>query len=210
MFPINVPNVLTVLRILAVPVIVVALLGESPDGDLLAAIVFALAALTDGLDGYIARSRGSVTTFGKLMDPIADKLLIVAALVALVSLDRLAAWVAMVIITREIAVTLLRGLAVEQGVVISASWLGKVKTVLQVAAVFALIIWYPAPVAVDVLVYAAVAMTVISGLDYFFGVRKRIVEERERRALTRQQPEPRATRASSGGGASARPRRSQP
>jgi CDP-diacylglycerol--glycerol-3-phosphate 3-phosphatidyltransferase len=210
MFPINVPNVLTVLRILAVPVIVVALLGESPDGDLLAAIVFALAALTDGLDGYIARSRGSVTTFGKLMDPIADKLLIVAALVALVSLDRLAAWVAMVIIAREIAVTGLRGLAVEQGVVISASWLGKLKTVLQVAAVFALIIWYPAPVAVDVLVYAAVAMTVISGLDYFFGVRKRIDEERERRALTRQQQEPRATRASSGGGASARPRRSQP
>ena len=210
MFPINVPNVLTVLRILAVPVIVVALLGESPDGDLLAGIVFALAALTDGLDGYIARSRGSVTTFGKLMDPIADKLLIVAALVALVSLDRLAAWVAMVIIAREIAVTGLRGLAAEQGVVISASWLGKVKTVLQVAAVFALIIWYPAPVAVDVLVYAAVAMTVISGLDYFFGVRKRIVQERERRALTRSQQEPRATRASSGGGASARPRRSQP
>jgi CDP-diacylglycerol--glycerol-3-phosphate 3-phosphatidyltransferase len=210
MFPINVPNVLTVLRILAVPVIVVALLGESPDGDLLAGIVFALAALTDGLDGYIARSRGSVTTFGKLMDPIADKLLIVAALVALVSLDRLAAWVAMVIIAREIAVTGLRGLAVEQGVVISASWLGKVKTVLQVAAVFALIIWYPAPLAVDVLVYAAVAMTVISGLDYFFGVRRRIVEERERRALSRPPPGPRATRASSGGGASAPPRRSPP
>jgi CDP-diacylglycerol--glycerol-3-phosphate 3-phosphatidyltransferase len=116
----------------------------------------------------------------------------------------------MVIIAREIAVTGLRGLAVEQGVVISASWLGKVKTVLQVAAVFALIIWSPAPLAVDVLVYAAVAMTVISGLDYFFGVRKRIVQERERRALTRSQQEPRATRASSGGGASARPRRSQP
>ena len=210
MFPINVPNVLTVLRILAVPVIVVALLGESPDGDLLAGIVFALAALTDGLDGYIARSRGSVTTFGKLMDPIADKLLIVAALVALVSLDRLAAWVAMVIIAREIAVTGLRGLAAEQGVVISASWLGKVKTVLQVAAVFALIIWSPAPLAVDVLVYVAVAMTVISGLDYFFGVRRRIDEERERRALTRPRQGPRATRASSGGGANAGPRRSPP
>src|ERR687898_3363104 len=128
MFPINVPNVLTVLRILAVPVIVVALLGETPNGDTLAAIVFALAAFTDTLDGYIARSRGSVTTFGKLMDPLADKLLIVAALVTLVSLDRLAAWVAMVIITREVGVTVLRAVAVEEGVVISASWLGKVKT----------------------------------------------------------------------------------
>ena len=90
MFPLNLPNVLTLLRILAVPVVVVALLGETPNGDALAAAVFALAALTDGLDGYFARSRDAVTTFGKLMDPIADKLLITAALVSLVSLDRLA------------------------------------------------------------------------------------------------------------------------
>ena len=176
MFPINLPNVLTVLRILAVPVIVVALLEETPDGDLLAAIVFALAAVTDGLDGYIARSRDSVTTFGKLVDPLADKLLIVAALVSLVSLGRLAAWVAMVIIARELAVTALRAVAAERGVVISASWLGKVKTALQVGAVFALIIWHPAPLAVDVLVYVAVAVTVISGADYFFGLRRRIEE----------------------------------
>ena len=200
MFPINVPNVLTVLRILAVPVIVVALLGETPNGDTLAAIVFALAAFTDTLDGYIARSRGSVTTFGKLMDPLADKLLIVAALVTLVSLDRLAAWVAMVIITREVGVTVLRAVAVEEGVVISASWLGKVKTILQVGAVFALIMFHPAPLAVDALVYVAVAMTVISGIDYFFGVRRRIEEERERRAASssraRRRREPRATRAS--------------
>jgi len=181
MFPINVPNVLTVLRILAVPVIVVALLGETPNGDALAAAVFALAALTDGLDGYIARSRGSVTTFGKLMDPLADKLLIVAALVSLVSLGRLAAWVAMVIIARELAVTGLRTIAAEQGVVISASWLGKLKTILQIGAVFALIIWDPAPLAVDLLVYAAVALTVVSGADYFFGLRKRIAAARAER-----------------------------
>ena len=86
MFPLNLPNALTLLRILAVPVVVVALLGETPNGDALAAAVFALAALTDGLDGYFARSRDAVTTFGKLMDPLADKLLIVAALVSLVSL----------------------------------------------------------------------------------------------------------------------------
>jgi CDP-diacylglycerol--glycerol-3-phosphate 3-phosphatidyltransferase len=182
MFPVNLPNVLTLMRILAVPVIVVALLGETPNGDALAAGVFALAAFSDGLDGYIARRRRDVTTFGKLMDPLADKLLIVAALVSLVSLGRLAAWVAMVIIARELAVTGLRAVAVEQGVVIAASWLGKLKTALQVAAVFALIIWNPSPLAVDVLVYVAVAVTVISGADYFFGLRRRLAMERERRS----------------------------
>jgi CDP-diacylglycerol--glycerol-3-phosphate 3-phosphatidyltransferase len=176
-FPLNVPNVLTVLRIVAVPVLVVVLLGAIPGGDALAAAVFALAALTDGLDGYIARSQGSVTTFGKLMDPLADKLLIVAALISLVSLGRLDAWVAMVIISREIAVTGLRSLAAERGVVIAASWLGKVKTALQVAAVLALIAVNPATVWVDVLVYTAVAATVISGFDYFFGLRSMLAEQ---------------------------------
>jgi CDP-diacylglycerol--glycerol-3-phosphate 3-phosphatidyltransferase len=177
-FPLNLPNVLTVLRVLAVPVIVVALLEETPDGDVIAAAVFALAAITDGLDGYIARRRQDVTTFGQLVDPLADKLLVVAALVALVSLDRLAAWVAMVIIARELAVTGLRSIAAEKGVVIAASWLGKAKTGLQVAAIFALIAFDPAPLWVDVLLYVAVAMTVISGADYFFGLRKRIEEHR--------------------------------
>ena len=106
-----------------------------------------------------------------------------ASLVSLVSLNRLAAWVAMVIIARELAVTGLRAVAVEQGVVISASWLGKVKTTLQVAAVFALIIWNPSPWPVDALVYLALAATVISGLDYFFGLRKRLAAERERRTV---------------------------
>src|SRR5947208_16864696 len=152
MFPLNLPNLLTVLRIVAVPVLVVVLLGAFPGGDAVAAAIFALAAATDGLDGYIARSRGSVTTFGKLMDPLADKLLIVAALVSLVSLDRLASWVAMVIIARELAVTGLRAVAVEQGVVISASSLGKLKTSLQVAAVFARSIWDRSPTWVDALV----------------------------------------------------------
>jgi CDP-diacylglycerol--glycerol-3-phosphate 3-phosphatidyltransferase len=170
--PLNLPNTLTLLRILLVPVVVVALLDETPNGDAIAAGVFALAALTDGLDGYFARSRGAITTFGKLMDPIADKLLVTAALIALVSLDRLEAWVAMVIIAREFAVTGLRGVAAEQGVVIQASWLGKVKTILQVAAVICLIAFHPAPLAVDLLVYAAVAATAISGIDYFFGFRR--------------------------------------
>src|SRR5437763_14386474 len=126
MFPLNLPNLLTVVRILLVPVLVVALLEKTGGGDLLAAIVFAIASLTDAIDGYLARSRDWVTTFGKLMDPIADKLLIVAPLIALVSLGRLAAWVALVIIAREFAVEVLRvGVGSAQGVVISATLFGK-------------------------------------------------------------------------------------
>jgi CDP-diacylglycerol--glycerol-3-phosphate 3-phosphatidyltransferase len=191
MVPLNVPNLLTVVRILLVPVVVVALLAETPNADMFAAIVFAVAAFTDGLDGYIARSRGSITTFGKLMDPLADKLLIIAPLVSLVSLGRIAAWVAMVIIAREFAVTALRMVAVEQGVVIPASFLGKLKTVTQVGAIFAVIAVSSTPVWVDLLVYLAVVTTVVSGVDYFFGLRRRI--EDARRAATRT--DSRATRA---------------
>jgi CDP-diacylglycerol---glycerol-3-phosphate 3-phosphatidyltransferase len=178
-FPLNVPNVLTVIRILLVPVLVVALLVNTKNGSWVAAAVFALAAFTDGLDGYIARSRQSITTFGKVMDPVADKLLIAAALISLVSLDRVAAWVAMVIIAREFAVSGLRIAAGQQGVVIPASMLGKVKTIVQVAAVFVLIAVNDTSQAwVQVLVYAAVAVTAVSGVDYFLNVRRRIEEAR--------------------------------
>jgi CDP-diacylglycerol--glycerol-3-phosphate 3-phosphatidyltransferase len=176
MVPLNLPNVLTVIRILLVPVLVVALLGKTHDGDLLAAIVFATASLTDAIDGYLARARNSITTFGKLMDPIADKLLIIAALVALVSLGRLQAWVAMVIIAREFAVTALRMAATQQGVIIAASPLGKLKTIAQVLAVMALIVIHGHPVWVSLLVYVTVAITVFSGVDFFFGLRRRISE----------------------------------
>ena len=174
MFPANLPNLLTVLRIMLVPVVVVALLGDTPAGDVLAAVVFALASLTDFIDGYLARTRDSITTFGKLMDPLADKLLIVAALISLVSLHRLAAWVAMVIITRELAVTVLRLGATQAGVVMSASAFGKVKTCLQIAAVLAVIAVHGHPAWVSVLVYGTVLVTVLSGLDYFFELRRRM------------------------------------
>jgi CDP-diacylglycerol--glycerol-3-phosphate 3-phosphatidyltransferase len=159
-FPVNVPNVLTVLRILLVPVLVVALLDKTPNGDLLAAVVFAVASLTDAIDGYLARRRRSITTFGKLMDPLADKLLVIGALLTLVSLNRVAPWVAMVIIAREFAVTALRMAATQQGVVMSASTLGKLKTCAQVAMV---------------------AITVLSGADYFFGLRRRLEEAKRSR-----------------------------
>jgi len=171
MVPLNVPNVLTVIRILLVPVLIVALLEKTGGGDLLAAIVFAVASLTDAIDGYLARSRNAITSFGKLMDPIADKLLIVAALVALVSLNRLAAWVAMVIIAREFAVTVLRvGVGAQQGVVIAANWPGKVKTAFQVLMVMLLIAFKSRPAWVEAIVYLTVVVTVLSGADYFFGL----------------------------------------
>ena len=172
MVPLNLPNLLTVVRILLVPVLVVALLAKSSSGDLLAAIVFAAASLTDAIDGYLARSRNWVTNFGKLMDPVADKLLIVAALVALVSLGRLEAWVAMVIIAREFAVTALRVAVATQGVVIAASAWGKIKTAVQVAMVISLIAVPGRPVWLSALIYATVAVTVASGADYFFGLRR--------------------------------------
>jgi CDP-diacylglycerol--glycerol-3-phosphate 3-phosphatidyltransferase len=176
MFPLNLPNLLTVMRIMLVPVLVVALLGNTPSGDVLAAVVFALASLTDFIDGYLARARDSITTFGKLMDPLADKLLIVAALISLVSLHRLAAWVAMVIITRELAVTVLRMGATQAGVVMAASMFGKVKTCLQIAAILAIIAVHGQPLWVALLVYVTVVVTVLSGLDYFFGLRRRLAQ----------------------------------
>ena len=179
MVPLNLPNLLTVVRVLLVPVLVVALLDETPNGDLLAAIVFALASLTDFIDGYLARARGSITTFGKLMDPLADKLLIIAAIIALVSLvslNRLDAWVAMVIIARELAVTMSRMAASGQGVIVSANRWGKIKTTVQVVTIFLLIAVHGSPVWLDALVYVTVAVTVISGIDYFFGLRRRLSE----------------------------------
>ena len=158
MFPLNLPNFLTVLRIMLVPVLVVALLGNTPSGDVLAAVVFVLASLT----------------FGKLMDPLADKLLIVAALLALVSLNRLAAWVAMVIIARELAVTVLRMGATQAGVVMEASMFGKVKTCLQIATILAVIAVHGQPLWVSLLIYVTVVVTVLSGLDYCFGLRRRM------------------------------------
>ena len=171
MLPLNAANVLTLVRISLIPVLAALLLSTLAASDLLSAIVFVIASATDALDGWLARRRSEVTQFGKLMDPLADKLLITSALVSLVALYRLDAWVAMVIIAREFAVTGLRMLAIEQGQVVSASVWGKLKTTTQVAMVLALI-WVDRPAAwVDILVYVTVAVTVLSGAEYFYRLR---------------------------------------
>jgi CDP-diacylglycerol--glycerol-3-phosphate 3-phosphatidyltransferase len=167
------PNLLTVFRILMVPVLVVVLLSEIFESDWPAAAVFAVASITDVADGYLARRNDQVTTFGKLWDPLADKLLVTAALVSLVDLNKLDAWVAMVIIAREFAVTGLRQVAVEQGHVVAASVAGKVKTFVQVAMVLVLILVDDRTVWVDLLIYATVAITVASGAGYFFRLQRR-------------------------------------
>jgi len=174
--PLNLPNAITLGRIALVPIVVLAMLdarrGGSPP---LAAGLFGALAASDALDGHLARARRSVTDFGKLVDPIADKLLVSAALLALVSQERVAAWVAAAIIVRELAVTGMRFFAGRRGVVISASALAKRKTSLQVAAVLVLIL-APDPGAwwVLVVVYGAVLLTVISGVEYFAGLKRRL------------------------------------
>jgi CDP-diacylglycerol--glycerol-3-phosphate 3-phosphatidyltransferase len=133
----NLANVITISRILLIPVFLVLLLSGIPEpyGDIAAAAVFILAAATDKLDGYVARRSKQITTLGQFLDPLADKLLIAAALIALVSQGRIAAWVAMLIIGREVAVSVLRIVGVSQGVSIPADRYGKLKTVLQIVYV---------------------------------------------------------------------------
>jgi CDP-diacylglycerol--glycerol-3-phosphate 3-phosphatidyltransferase len=163
--PINLPNAITVTRILLAPVLVVVLLNAT-GGSLLAAAVFAAGALGDVLDGALARSRGLVTDVGKLLDPIADKLLVGTALVALVVVDRLAVWVPVVILFREVLVTGLRAAAARRGQIIDASRLGKLKMTLQIAMVLVLCaVSDPGLLWIDLLVAATVAATLASGID---------------------------------------------
>lgn len=172
----NLPNLLTLARIFLVPLFLVAILTRLPYGGLLAAGIFVIAAITDGVDGYLARRNREVTRLGKFLDPLADKLLISAALVALVELGHITTWVAMVIIGREMAVTGLRAIAAGEGTIISAGPWGKAKTVIQIIFIVAVILgqspstanWFRtlALVLEQPLLWAAVALTIGSGIDY--------------------------------------------
>jgi len=181
----NWANRITLLRVLLIPVLVGALLARLPNwGPIWAAGLFSLLAATDAVDGYLARSRNEVTTFGKLIDPLADKLLVTAALVVLVELDTLPAAVALVIISREFIVTGLRMVAVVEGKVIAAGGFGKAKTFFQVVAVTAFIMKDSQPVTslgapwTEVaqwvswaVMIVALALTVYSMVGYFYHAR---------------------------------------
>ena len=132
----NLANKLTMLRIILVPIFLIFIVVKGiPYGSIIATLIFIIASLTDQLDGYIARSRNEITNFGKFMDPLADKLLVTAALISLVEFNLIPGWATVVIIAREFAVSGLRTLAASEGKVIAASWWGKIKTVTQIIAI---------------------------------------------------------------------------
>ncbi len=184
----NLANKLTIIRIFLVPVFLIFIaIQDIPYGTVIATIIFIIAALTDKLDGYIARSRNQVTNFGKFMDPLADKLLVTAALISLVEFHVIPGWAAVIIIAREFAVTGLRTVAASDGIVIAASWWGKIKTVIQIIAIILLLLTVNIQsqpelnklvyssnflkgffnIMPNLFLYAAVIITIVSGLDYF-------------------------------------------
>lgn len=138
----NIPNILTLVRIALIPVLAVLLLSPSREAGFWAAAVFSIASVTDWLDGYLARRMGIVTIFGKFLDPIADKLMVMAALIMILPFNRVPAWMVLVILGREIIITGLRGIASSEGIVISASDLGKFKTIFQMVAIIGLLLHY--------------------------------------------------------------------
>ncbi|GAB7026013.1 CDP-diacylglycerol--glycerol-3-phosphate 3-phosphatidyltransferase [Geotalea toluenoxydans] len=138
----NLPNILTLLRIAAIPLLVILLLSPSREAGFWAAALFAIASITDWLDGYLARRMGIETVFGKFLDPIADKLIVMAALIMLLPYNRVPAWMVLVILGREIIITGLRGVASTEGLVIPASNLGKFKTIFQIVAILGLLLHY--------------------------------------------------------------------
>lgn len=184
----NLANKLTMLRIFLVPLFLIFIaVQDIPYGTFIATFIFIIASLTDQLDGYIARSRNQVTNFGKFMDPLADKLLVTAALISLVELQVVPAWATVIIISREFAVSGLRTIAASEGKVIAASMWGKVKTVTQIAAIISLLLQVNVGTSKylislvnsseiikkvimhgpRVLLLIAVIMTIVSGYDYF-------------------------------------------
>lgn len=184
----NLPNKLTLLRILLVPLFLLFItVKDIPYGTFIATFIFIIASITDQLDGHIARSRNQITTFGKFMDPLADKLLVTSALIALVELKIIAGWAAVIIIAREFAVSGLRTIAAAEGKVIAASMWGKVKTVTQIIAIIISLLRVNIESSETLLSYfannnfmmnminflpkttmlLAIIITIISGVDYF-------------------------------------------
>ena len=168
----NLPNKLTIFRILCIPVFVVLMLVNAiPYNNYIAVGVFIIASLTDMLDGKIARKYNLVTNFGKFMDPLADKLLVCSAMICLIQTGQLAAWIVVIIIAREFIISGFRLIASDNGVVIAASYWGKVKTFVQMAMSIFLVFHFQAEVfriIESILIYASVILTIISLVDYIY------------------------------------------
>jgi CDP-diacylglycerol--glycerol-3-phosphate 3-phosphatidyltransferase len=168
----NLPNLITLFRIAAIPFVVLFMFFPGPLGSFLAALFFSAASLTDLLDGYIARQQNSETPVGKLLDPLADKLLINSAFIMLIPLGRVPAWMVVLIVGREVAVTGLRGIASLEGSAIGASIWGKVKMIFQTIALIGLILHYEY-LGINfhslgmLILWVALAITIWSGIDYF-------------------------------------------
>ena len=178
----NLPNKLTILRVIMIPFFLVALLVDGiPAGKWVALAIFIIASFTDMLDGKIARKYNLITNFGKFMDPLADKLLVSAALIALIPLGKIPAWIVIVIISREFIISGFRLIASDNGIVIAASYWGKIKTVTQMVMIVLLIADFSNSI-IDVLetvfIYLALALTVISLVDYLIK-NKNVLKDRE-------------------------------
>jgi CDP-diacylglycerol--glycerol-3-phosphate 3-phosphatidyltransferase len=178
----NVPNTITLLRVTIIPVLFFLLLSPGQTESLVIATFFVLAALTDLLDGYLARKYEIVTVMGKYLDPIADKLIINTAMILMIPIGRISAWIVAVIIIRDFVVEGIRTIASSEGIVMQASKLGKQKTMCQIFALSALMIHYPflgadAHAIGTVILYLALVLSVYSGFDYFMKFYREIVRK---------------------------------
>ena len=167
----NLANKITLLRVLLIPIFMIVLFSGFTSSSYIAALIFTIASATDGLDGYIARSRNQVTTFGKFVDPLADKLLVSTALISMVELSKISAWIVVLIIAREFTITGFRIIAASEGITIAASSLGKIKTITQLVAIISLLINnYPFRLVNfpfdTIMLYTSLTFTIISGIDY--------------------------------------------
>lgn len=167
----NLPNLLTIGRIFMIPIFFFVIMINSTAGNIIGALIFSIASFTDFLDGYLARRDNLVTNFGKIMDPLADKLLVMTALLALIALDRVGVWVVALILGRELAITGLRAVAAGEGIIVAASALGKIKTVTQMVAIILLLLHLSWGI---YLLYFALVLTLVSGAEYIYHLSKSI------------------------------------
>ncbi|NLJ99331.1 MAG: CDP-diacylglycerol--glycerol-3-phosphate 3-phosphatidyltransferase [Tissierellia bacterium] len=169
----NLANKITLIRVLLIPIFMIILFSNIDNSSYIAALIFAIASATDGLDGYIARSRNQITTFGKFIDPLADKLLVSTALISLVELGKVPAWIVVVIIGREFTITGFRIIAASENITIAASPLGKIKTITQLVSIIALLlnnypfklVGFPFDI---IMLYISLVFTIVSGIDYIY------------------------------------------